>query len=88
MNLICHPCYLIHYYLQSGALLERMAATGVDIISLDWTVTMEEGRRRIGKDLGVQGNLDPAILFAPHDVIKASISNEWMDASANENGSP
>jgi len=47
-----------------------MAKSGVDIISLDWTVTMEEGRRRIGKDIGVQGNLDPAILFAPHEVIK------------------
>lgn len=50
--------------------MERMAKSGADIVSLDWTVTMEEGRRRIGKDMGVQGNLDPAILFAPQDVIK------------------
>lgn len=47
-----------------------MASIGVDMVSLDWTVTMEEGRKRLGKDMGVQGNLDPAILFAPHDVIK------------------
>eukprot|EP00952_Eustigmatos_sp_NYUAD-ZCMA_P000851 3604-Eustigmatos_ZCMA.PRE.1 len=47
-----------------------MAKSGADIVSLDWTVTMEEGRRRIGEDMGVQGNLDPAVLYAPHDVIK------------------
>lgn len=58
------------YAMQSGALLERMAKSGADIVSLDWTVTMEEGRRRIGEDMGVQGNLDPAVLYAPHDVIK------------------
>jgi uroporphyrinogen decarboxylase len=47
-----------------------MANVGADIVSLDWTVTMEEGRRRLGPNIGVQGNLDPAVLFAPHDVIK------------------
>jgi uroporphyrinogen-III decarboxylase len=47
-----------------------MAKSGADIVSLDWTVTMEEGRRRIGEQMGVQGNLDPAILYGPQDVIK------------------
>jgi uroporphyrinogen decarboxylase len=57
-----------------------MAATGVDVVSLDWTVDMAEGRERITKSRaanglsgpgGVQGNLDPGILYASHDVIKA-----------------
>lgn len=61
---------------QSGALLERMSQVGVDMVSLDWTVTMEEGRRRLGQEMGVQGNLDPAILFAPHDVIKVRTTIE------------
>jgi len=66
-----HPTVPIIIYInKSGALLERMAQTGVDIVSLDWTVTMEEGRRRIGQNMGVQGNLDPAILYAPKEVIK------------------
>ena len=56
-----------------------MSATGVDVVSLDWTVDMAEGRERIAKARaaaglagkgGVQGNLDPAILYASHDVIK------------------
>ena len=61
---------LIMYINKSGALLERMASSGVDIVSLDWTVTIEEARKRIGDKVGIQGNLDPMILFAPHDVIK------------------
>jgi len=66
-----HPTVPIIIYInKSGALLERMAQTGVDIVSLDWTVTLEEGRRRIGQNMGVQGNLDPAVLYAPKEVIK------------------
>jgi uroporphyrinogen decarboxylase len=67
------------YIKHSGALIERMAATGVDVVSLDWTVDMAAGRDRIeagrkqaglkGRG-GVQGNLDPAVLFANQDVIK------------------
>ena len=61
---------IIMYINKSGALLERMATSGVDIVSLDWTVTIEEARKRIGNKIGIQGNLDPMVLFAPHDVIK------------------
>jgi uroporphyrinogen decarboxylase len=67
------------YIKHSGALIERMAATGVDVVSLDWTVDMAAGRDRVqaGRQQaglagrgGVQGNLDPAVLFAKQDVIK------------------
>lgn len=61
---------IIIYINKSGALLERMANSGVDIVSLDWTVTIEEARKRIGNKVGIQGNLDPMVLFAPQDVIK------------------
>ena len=67
------------YIKHSGALIERMAGTGVDVVSLDWTVDMAQGRERIEQGRlaaglegpgGVQGNLDPAILFAKHEVIE------------------
>lgn len=67
------------YIKHSGALIERMAKTGVDVVSLDWTVDMAEGRERIAKARaeaglegpgGVQGNLDPAILFGSQEAIK------------------
>lgn len=60
----------IMYINKSGALLERMASSGVDIVSVDWTVTLEEARARMGNKVGVQGNLDPMVLFAPNEVIK------------------
>jgi len=61
---------VIIYIKQSGALLERMAKSGADAISVDWTVSLDEARRRIGPDIGIQGNLDPAVLLGPKDEIK------------------
>lgn len=67
------------YIKHSGSLIERMAATGVDVVSLDWTVDMAEGRERVNAGRaaagiegpgGVQGNLDPATLFGSQDEIK------------------
>ena len=60
----------IMYINKSGALLERMADSGVDIISLDWTVTIDEARARVGDKIGLQGNLDPMVLFATDAIIK------------------
>lgn len=60
----------IMYIHKSGALLERMASSGVDVVSLDWTVTIPEARARIGEKVGIQGNLDPISLFAPDAIIK------------------
>lgn len=66
-----HPTVpTIIYINRSGALLERMVASGVDVISLDWTVTIEEARRRVGDTVALQGNLDPMVLFAPDSVLK------------------
>lgn len=54
----------------SGAHLEEMAAAGADVIGLDWTCPLGETRRRLGSR-PVQGNLDPALLFAPPDILEA-----------------
>ena len=67
------------YIKHSGALIERMASTGADVVSLDWTVDMAEGRERIAAGRaaaglegrgGVQGNLDPGVLFGDFATIK------------------
>ena len=54
---------LILYASGSGGLLERVPLTGVDVVSLDWTVDMGDGRRRLGYDVAVQGNVDPGVLL-------------------------
>ncbi|ESR49114.1 hypothetical protein CICLE_v10031799mg [Citrus x clementina] len=71
-----HPdLSLILYASGSGGLLERLALTGVDVVSLDWTVDMAEGRRRLGPDVAVQGNVDPGALFGSKDFITNRIND-------------
>ena len=50
-----------------------MGKSGVDIVSLDWTVDMAVGRQRIGAHLGVQGNMDPCALYGSKDFIRDRI---------------
>lgn len=61
----CPDTPLVLYINGNGGLLEQMKGTGVDVIGLDWTVDMADGRKRLGSDISVQGNVDPAFLFAP-----------------------
>lgn len=60
----CPETPLVLYINGNGGLLERMKGTGVDVIGLDWTVDMADGRNRLGTDISVQGNVDPAYLFS------------------------
>lgn len=61
---------VIHFGTGTAGLLELMAEAGGDVIGLDWRLSLSEGWRRVGHDRAVQGNLDPAILFAPASVIR------------------
>ena len=54
-----------------------MAKTGVDIISLDWTVDIGEACKRIPSGIGIQGNIDPGILFGNKESIKERIDNTF-----------
>lgn len=66
---------LILYASGSGGLLERLPLTGVDVVSLDWTVDMADGRRRLGPDVAVQGNVDPGVLFGSKEFITNRIND-------------
>ena len=62
---------VIHFGTGTGGLLELMRASGGDVIGLDWRIELDSGWQRVGYDAGVQGNLDPVVLFAPVDEIRA-----------------
>lgn len=66
---------LMLYVNSSGGLLERMGQCGADVIGLDWTVDMIDGRRRLGPAQAVQGNLDPAVLFADQATITKAVQD-------------
>jgi uroporphyrinogen decarboxylase len=56
---------VIHFGTDTGGLLECMRAAGGDVIGLDWRVDLDTAWARVGHDVAVQGNLDPAVLLAP-----------------------
>ncbi|MFP5225706.1 MAG: uroporphyrinogen decarboxylase [Actinomycetota bacterium] len=61
---------LIHFGTGTAGLLELMAEAGPDVVGLDWRVRLDEAWPRIGQR-GVQGNLDPAVLLGPPDLVRA-----------------
>jgi uroporphyrinogen decarboxylase len=60
----------IHFGTGTAGLLEPMASAGAAMISVDWRVPLDEAWERIGSGHGIQGNLDPAVLLAPWDVVE------------------
>lgn len=64
---------LILYISGSAGIFDMMGESGVDIVSVDWTVDMAEARRRLGPNIGVQGNVDPAVLFGSKELIRDRI---------------
>jgi len=54
----------------SGNWLEDIAAIGCDAVGLDWSTDIGQARARIGDRVALQGNLDPAVLFAPAEVVQ------------------
>lgn len=66
---------VIHFGTGTGGLLELMREAGGDVIGVDWRVNLDEAWRRIGCDVGVQGNLDPALLFASAAEIRERVAD-------------
>ena len=73
---------LIHFGTGTAALLEEMASAGGDVIGLDWRVPLDSGWARVGgpERTAIQGNLDPTVLLAPWDVVRAEASEVLAQA--------
>ncbi len=56
-----------------GPWLDAIAGIGPDVVGLDWTMNLADARRRIGSRAALQGNLDPNVLFAPPEAIRAEV---------------
>jgi uroporphyrinogen decarboxylase len=60
----------IHFGVGTGELLTLMRDAGADVVGVDWRVPLHRAWERIGFDVGIQGNLDPAICLAPWEVVE------------------
>ena len=58
-----------------GPWLEAMADTGASALGLDWTIDIDAARARVGDRVALQGNLDPAMLYARPDVIRHHVQD-------------
>jgi uroporphyrinogen decarboxylase len=61
---------VIYYTKASQHLLPAVARSGANVLSVDWRVDLAEIRKTLGPKIALQGNVDPAVLFAPHDTIR------------------
>ncbi|MFC7562929.1 uroporphyrinogen decarboxylase [Actinomadura namibiensis] len=60
----------IHFGVGTGELLGLMGEAGADVVGVDWRVPLDEAVRRVPPGKALQGNLDPAVLFAPWEVVE------------------
>jgi len=66
------PC--IVFTKGGGLWLEAIADAGADAVGLDWTVNLGQARARVGNRVALQGNLDPMVLFAKPEQIRAEVA--------------
>ena len=79
---VSHPeAASIHFGIGCDHLLESMHAAGPSVIGLDWRTRISDARTRLGADVVVQGNLDPALVLAGWDV-----AERGCDAVLDDNG--
>jgi uroporphyrinogen decarboxylase len=64
----------IHFGTGTSNLLEEMKEAGGDVFGVDWRIPIDLAWKRLGDDVGIQGNLDPAVLLATSELIKSRTS--------------
>jgi uroporphyrinogen decarboxylase len=63
----------IHFGVGTGELLALFAEAGADVVGVDWRVPLDVARRRVPAGVALQGNLDPALCFAPWDAVATAV---------------
>src|SRR5713101_4829508 len=76
---------VIHFGVGTATLLSSMKEAGGDVIGLDWRVDLGSAWERLGQDVAVQGNLDPALLLSSTDDIRRA-AKAILDGAARRPG--
>ena len=64
---------IVHFGVGTGELLGAMRDIGADVVGIDDRIPLDEGIRRLGGRVPVQGNINPALLAAPWPVLEAHV---------------
>ena len=72
----------IHFGVGTGVLLAAMGEAGADVVGVDWRTPLDRASVVIGGGRSVQGNLDPAVLFAPWPVVAEEARRVLADGAA------
>jgi uroporphyrinogen decarboxylase len=75
----------IHFGVTTGELLGLLAKAGATVVGVDWRVPLDEARQRLGPDVAVQGNLDPAVCLAPWPAV-AEAATDVLTRNAGRPG--
>lgn len=62
-----------HFGVTTGELLDIIADTGPEVIGVDWRTPLDVARRRIGRPITLQGNLDPAVCLGPIPAVEDEV---------------
>jgi uroporphyrinogen decarboxylase len=71
----------IHFGVDTGVLLGAMGEAGADVVGVDWRTPLDRAAALVG-GRSVQGNLDPAVLFAPADVVEGEVRRVLAEGRA------
>lgn len=69
-----------------GLWLQEMGGLDCDVLGVDWTVNLGQARALVGGTKALQGNLDPAALFAPPEQVAAQARRVLEDFGAPHTG--
>lgn len=68
-----HKVPLIYFAFNGSSMLELVKSSGAEVIGLDWRINMGDAADIIGKDVSLQGNLDPCLLFGADELIRERV---------------
>jgi uroporphyrinogen decarboxylase len=66
---------VIHFGAGTPTLLPWMRQAGGTVLGLDWRIPLDDGWKTVGSDRAIQGNLDPAVLFAPLPELRRQVED-------------
>ena len=66
----------IHFGVGTSELLPLMGAAGADVVGVDFRISLADALSRLGGHYALQGNLDPALLFAPWEALEAKVRRD------------